>query len=276
VRLRELLLGIEGLALLRHLYDGDDTEADRRLAEARRLLDDDSFTAGEATTEADSRTGYDAWSATYDRPGNPIVALEESVVWSLAAKVPPGRALDAACGTGRHSRWLVDQGHDVVGVDLSPGMLAKAAGQVPEARFVEADLGALPADDASFDLAVSGLAMAHLADLRTGVRELGRVLRPGGEAVLSILHPFQALLGWHAPFEDEAGQRGFVREHSHTHADYLAAFRGAGLAVVDCVEPPITASEVQAKRRAFRHIPEATTAAYVGLPAVLVWHVVKE
>jgi SAM-dependent methyltransferase len=276
VRLRELLLGIEGLALLRHLYDGDDTEADRRLAEARRLLDDDSFTAGEATTEADARTGYDAWSATYDRPGNPIVALEESVVWSLAAKVPPGRALDAACGTGRHSRWLVDQGHDVVGVDLSPGMLAKAAGQVPEARFVEADLGALPADDASFDLAVSGLAMAHLADLRTGVRELGRVLRPGGEAVLSILHPFQALLGWHAPFEDEAGQRGFVREHSHTHADYLAAFRGAGLAVVDCVEPPITASEVQAKRRAFRHIPEATTAAYVGLPAVLVWHVVKE
>jgi SAM-dependent methyltransferase len=276
VRLRELLLGIEGLALLRHLYDGDDADADRRLAEARRLLDDDAFAAGDLTTEASARVGYDAWSATYDEPGNPVVALEESVVWSLLAKREPGRALDAACGTGRHSRWLVGQGHEVVGVDLSPGMLAQAATQVPAATFAEGELSALPLDTATFDLAVCGLALAHVADLRPSVDELARVLRPGGEAVLSILHPFQAHLGWHAPFMDAEGQRGFVREHPHTHADYLAAFRLAGLRVLDCVEPPITEAEVQAKRRAFRHIPEATTAAYLGLPAVLVWHLVKD
>jgi hypothetical protein len=93
--------------------------------------------------------------------------------------------------------------------------------------------------------------------------------------VLSILHPFQAHLGWHAPFEDAEGRRGFVREHPHTHADYLAAFRAAGLAVHDCVEPELTVDQVAAKRRAYRHVPDAVTAAYVGLPAVLVWDVVR-
>jgi hypothetical protein len=76
VRIRELLVGIEGLALLRHLYDGSDDAADQRLAETRRLLDDDAFSAGEPTAEADPRAGYGSWSESYDEPGNPIVALE--------------------------------------------------------------------------------------------------------------------------------------------------------------------------------------------------------
>ena len=276
MRLRELLVGIEGLALLRNLYDGADADADERLSEVRRLLADEAFASGEATTEADPRAGYDAWSELYDEPGNPIVGIEEPVVWSLVANRKPGRALDAACGTGRHARRLVELGHEVVGVDLSPGMLHVARASVPGATFLDGDLRALPLEDESVDLVVSGLALAHLPDLAGAVAEIGRVLRPGGHAVLSVLHPFQAHLGWHAPFEDAQGRRGFVREHTHTHADYLAAFRTAGLRAHDCVEPEITADEVSAKRRAFRHIPEATAAAYVGLPAVLVWDVVKE
>jgi hypothetical protein len=58
VRLRELLVGIEGLALLRNLYDGTDADAEQRLAEVRRLLDDERFATGELTSEADPRAGY--------------------------------------------------------------------------------------------------------------------------------------------------------------------------------------------------------------------------
>src|SRR5262245_26598850 len=129
VRLRELLLGVEGLALLRHLYDGDDADADRRLDEVRRVLDDFASDGGELTTESDARTGYRAWSDNYDEPGNPLIALEEPAVWALvdAADPAPGaEALDAACGTGRHARHLVDRGYQVVGTDLTPEMLAKA------------------------------------------------------------------------------------------------------------------------------------------------------
>ena len=275
VRLRELLVGIEGLALLRNLYDGKDADADDRIAEIRWLLDDEAFDAGELTTEADPRTGYGAWSAHYDEPGNPVIALEQPAMWLLIGTIPPGRALDAACGTGRHARELARLGHTVTGVDLAPEMLERARAAVPSATFREGDLRSIPAGDAEFDLVVCGLALAHVVDLDAPAAELARVLAPGGRLIVSVLHPFQAILGWHAPFEDDNGQRWFVREHPHTHADYLDAFAAAGLRLRRCGEPKLTAAEVPAKRRAFRHLPEATLAAYVGLPAVLIWDAEK-
>jgi SAM-dependent methyltransferase len=270
VRLRELLVGVEGLALLRHLYDGTDDAADRRLAEVRRVLDEDGLLAGESIREMAPSDGYRAWSESYDEPGNPIIALEQPVVWSMVDSLAPGRALDAACGTGRHAGHLVALGHDVLGVDLTPEMLERAAVNVPGAKFLEGDLLAVPVADEQLDLVVCGLALSHLADVRAGVAELARVLRPGGHMVISVLHPFQAYLGWHAPFVDTEGQRGFVREHAHSHAEYVTAFSAAGLELRDCVEPLLTADHVRAKRRAFRHIPEAAMQAYVGLPGVLV------
>jgi SAM-dependent methyltransferase len=275
VRLRELLVGVEGVALLRHLYDRPDERAGARLAEVRRLLGDDSLEASETIGEAEPRAGYRAWSESYDRPGNPIVDLEQPAVWSVVDRLPPGRALDAACGTGRHARHLVELGHDVVGLDLTPEMLARAAASVPEASFVEADLRRIPEPDGSFELVVCGLALAHLAELEPGVAELARVLRPGGRLVVSVLHPFQAHLGWQAQFPDPGGGRRFVREHQHRHGDYLRAFRTAGLEVVGCLEPTITAEQARTRRRAYARIPEATLDAYVGLPAVLVWDAAK-
>jgi SAM-dependent methyltransferase len=275
VRLRELLVGVEGLALLRQLYDGTDEAAEERLAEVRRLLDDEEFASGEPTSEADPRTAYRLWSESYDESDNPIVELEQGIVHPLIDALPSGRALDAACGTGRHARHLVDRGHEVLGVDLSTEMLRRAAVNVPEARFAEGDLRDLPAHDGDFDFAVCALALAHLPDVGAGITELARVLRRGGRLVLSVLHPLQAYLGWQAPFTDASGRRGFVREHTHGHADYLSAFRSAGLRVRDCLEPELDADLVRFKRRAFAHIPEATRQAYVGLPAVLVWELEK-
>ena len=123
-----------------------------------------------------------------------------------------------------------------------------------------------------YDLVVCGLALAHLAELNRTIGELTRVLRPGGRLVVSVLHPFLAHLGWHAPFADAEGRRRFVREHPHTHAEYFAAFDSAGSQVVGCLEPRMTDDLVQTKERAFRHAPSATVQAYAGLPAVLVWN----
>lgn len=270
VSLRELLAGVEGLALLRNLYDGTDEAADERLAELRRVLDDPALATAEATPEHDAASGYAVWSDSYDEPGNPVIAIEEAVVGDLLAARPAGAALDAACGTGRHARRLVELGHTVAGFDLTPEMLERARASVPEASFELADLRRLPYPDASFQTVVCGLALAHLPELDVAIGELSRVLALGGELVISVLHPFQALLGWNAPFSGADGRRGFVREHPHLHADYLAAFESAGLRVTRCLEPTITEAELATKKRAFRHIPQATAAAYLGLPTVLV------
>lgn len=271
VSLRDVLIGVEGLAVLRNLYYGPEGNTEQRIAEIRRILADDEYTASEPVTESDSVTGYRLWSVNYDEPGNQLIAMEQPAVWGLLDQSEPGDALDAACGTGRHSRRLVELGHRLTGVDLTPEMLAVAEKSVPAADFRVADLLALPFEDASFDLVVCGLALAHLPDLDAAIAELARVLRPGGRLITSQVHPFQAHLDWNAPFRDAEGNRGFVREHRHGHADYVSAFTAAQLTVRACVEPAIGMAEIDAKRRAYRHIPDATIAAYLGLPAVLVW-----
>jgi SAM-dependent methyltransferase len=79
------------------------------------------------------------WSQTYDNPGNPLIRLEQPVVWSILDAVAPGAALDAAFGTGRHARRLAELGHHVIGVDASSAMLEKARAALPQATFRDGD-----------------------------------------------------------------------------------------------------------------------------------------
>src|SRR5215218_10458398 len=79
--------------------------------------------------------GYAAWAATYDVAANPALHLEGPFVAELFAGLEPGRALDAACGTGRQAAALAELGHDVVGVDATEAMLERARERVPGAEF---------------------------------------------------------------------------------------------------------------------------------------------
>jgi SAM-dependent methyltransferase len=278
VRLREFLVGVEGLALFRQLVEGDDETAEARIDEVRRIVgsvDEATFGLGTDVPELDPLAGYARWAATYDRPGNPLITLEQPVVWGLLAALPAGRAVDAACGTGRHVARLVELGHEVVGVDGSPEMLDLARDRVPQARFLEGDLGDLPVEDGNFDLAVCALALGHAEDLRPPIAELARAVRPGGHVVLSDLHPGMSVAGGQALFEAADGSLAFVREHVHLHGEYLDAFADAGLDVVRCVEPRFGPDEAGMQGMAAQFIPEATRAAFVGLPGALVWQLTR-
>ncbi|MBT9254657.1 class I SAM-dependent methyltransferase [Phycicoccus sp. MAQZ13P-2] len=96
--------------------------------------------------------------------------------------------LDAGCGTGRMARYLVDRGLSVVGVDLSPGMLAMARRDHPDLELYEGSLTALPLDDDSVDGVVFWYSLIHLADdeLPHALAEAVRVLRPGGHVLLAF------------------------------------------------------------------------------------------
>lgn len=275
VDVRELLVGVEGLALLRHLYDGGDEEAGRRLEEVRRLLREPAPAPAEVVGELEARAGYDEWSSRYDEPGNLIVGLEEPAVWSLLDRLAPGRALDAACGTGRHAAHLLELGHRVAGFDLTRAMLEQVRRRAVAPLLADGDLRAVPFASDLFQTVVCGLALAHVGELDAAAGELGRVLAPRGRLILSVLHPMQAFLGWQAPFRDASGQRRFVREHPHTQSDYLTAFQRAGLDLVTCLEPALTERELRLRQRMWRFIPEATLAAYEGMPAVLVLELEK-
>ncbi|MFF5173421.1 class I SAM-dependent methyltransferase [Micromonospora sp. NPDC000089] len=271
------LIGLEGVALLRATAgdDGLDREfVEARLTEVRRLLDEAAPAVGEGVERGAVGTidGYRAWAATYDQPGNPLIEVEQPVVRAILDGLPPGRALDAACGTGRHAAHLIARGHTVVGVDSSPAMLDRARVNVPEAGFVVGDLRRLPVPDGAVDLVVCGLALAHVAELAPVLAEFARVLRPGGHLVVSDVHLLALYLGGVAQAVGPDGRVGLLPAYRRSAADYLTAALAAGLRVRACAEPGWPTSEYAGGPEARRWCPEAADVAYTGTPAAIVWH----
>jgi SAM-dependent methyltransferase len=280
------LLGLEGLALLR-AYGGDYDRAfaEERVAEIRRLLDSPALSgAGVTASPVDTVAGYRAWSRTYDQPGNGLFPIEEPFVHGIVDALGKGVALDAACGTGRHAAYLADRCHRVIGVDSSPEMLARAREKVPTGEFHEGTLHALPLPDEHVDLAVCALALAHLPDLRPAFAELGRVLRPGGQLVVTDIHHEAVLLGSVPHVRSNEGQPQLIPSYRHRASDYIGAALAAGLQVRRCEEPRGHHShdgELQEIRvgewdmwpwTLMEAIPAATGAVGNGTPSAILWH----
>jgi ubiquinone/menaquinone biosynthesis C-methylase UbiE len=183
--------------------------------------------------------------------------LTESAA-GLLGPVAGQTVLEVGCGAAQCARWLVQQGARAVGVDLSSAQLMHARSldqhtgvHVP---VVQADAVHLPVRDGGVDIACSAFgAVPFVADSAGVMREVARVLRPGGRWVFSVVHPFrwtlpddggpEGLVVTDSYFdrqpyveEDEAGNAIYVAHH-RTIGDRVREIVAAALCVVDIVEP---------------------------------------
>jgi arsenite methyltransferase len=130
------------------------------------------------------------------------VLRRRRLVYEALGASPGERILDAGCGPGFYVAELLDQvgtEGSVVGVDASPQMLAVAAHRCegrPNVAFHEAGVSALPVEDESFDRAVCVQVLEYVADVPAALRELRRVLRPGGRLVVWDVD--WETLSWHS------------------------------------------------------------------------------
>ena len=112
---------------------------------------------------------------------------------------PGGSALDVACGSGKLTAVLAGiagPGGHVVGIDFSPQMLEVARRDHPAIEFLEGDALNLPFEDAGFDASTIAFGLRNLSDPVRGLREMLRVVKPGGRAVvLEFVRPPQSLVG---------------------------------------------------------------------------------
>ena len=140
------------------------------------------------------RTMFDRIAPVYDAM-NRVMTIGLDRRWrrlTAEAAVRPGdRVLDACCGTGDLALSCVKAGAgEVVGLDFSEPMLERARRKSDAIEWLRGDLLALPFADASFDSATVGFGVRNVEDLEAGLRELRRVLRPGGRlGVLEITRP---------------------------------------------------------------------------------------
>ncbi len=122
-------------------------------------------------------------NAEYERPG----------LLRIMPDVQGRKVLDAGCGSGSLTHWLLERGAEVIGVDASPEMLKHATERIGNrARLrlhdLREPLGFI--EDESFDLVASSLVMHYIDEILPVFREFHRILKPTGSFVFSIQHPF--------------------------------------------------------------------------------------
>lgn len=225
---------------------------------------------GDAETAAANRSWWDAEAGEYYAEHGDFLGDAE-LVWGpegwreselgLLGDVTGLRVLEVGAGAGQGGRWVAGQGGQVVATDLSSGMLrqglalnAAAAHDRLAVPLAQCDAVALPFGDASFDLVFTAYgAVPFIADTARLMREVARVLRPGGRFVFSTTHPFRWSFpddpGTHGltvmqPYFDRTpyvetdtdGETSYV-EHHRTMGDRVRELVAAGLVLTDLVEP---------------------------------------
>jgi SAM-dependent methyltransferase len=180
-----------------------------------------------------TRELYERWAESYPPvPHNPLMRAEQAAMRRLWPAMRGRCVLDLACGSGRYARLLAEEGAGMVlALDQSWQMLR----QVQGAAAVQGNMTCLPFASGSFAVVVCGLAVGHAPDLEEWMREVARVLAPGGVLVYSDFHP-QAVAEGHArTFRDSQGGTHSVPHHRHTVAAHRSAAAAVGL-TIDAVE----------------------------------------
>jgi SAM-dependent methyltransferase len=163
---------------------------------------------------------------------------------------PGRRTLDLACGEGRLSRVLAARGHALVGVEGSPALAAAAREAAPEIEVLDGDAAAIPLPGGAVDLVVCSMALLNFDDMGAAVREVARVLEPGGRFCFSTVHPMTSLKDGDDYFAErtyeETRTRGgltmtFADRHRPLSA-YADALEGAGL-LLQALREPVPAAE---------------------------------
>jgi ubiquinone/menaquinone biosynthesis C-methylase UbiE len=102
------------------------------------------------------------------------------------------QTVDVGCGEGRLTRDLKALGHTVIGIDASPSLVAAARTLDPSMDIRLADAARLPLEDQSADLVVAFMSLHDIDDMPGAVREIARILQPGGKLCLAIVHPLNS------------------------------------------------------------------------------------
>jgi ubiquinone/menaquinone biosynthesis C-methylase UbiE len=201
---------------------------------------------------------FDAWSVVYDVPlvQRAVYRPPHDAVLSALRGLENARVLDLGCGTGQLAARIHRElpGTRPVGCDFSHGMLAAAHRRDASVPVAQGDAGRLPFRDGVFDAVVSTEAYHWFPDPVRALREIRRVLRPGGRLLLAVVNPRFAVTGrvvglvgraLGEPFRwpTRAALRADLRRAGFRVDDQARVFRVPGLLLLPTVLTTATAAD---------------------------------
>jgi len=141
--------------------------------------------SGEPGVAIGVQATYDAIARAYhDQLGNELVGkpLDRAILAAFTELAGEGTIADVGCGPGHVTRFLAEQNARVIGIDISPGMIAVARDHAPALPFAVASLLQLPAADGAWSGIIALYSIIHLTagDREHACREFARAVRPGG------------------------------------------------------------------------------------------------
>ncbi len=180
---------------------------------------------------------YDSTAHSYDeRHDNATARYMRSVEEKIIRKYAKGRVLDVGCGTGHYLRLLENS----TGIDISPAM-AREARKKTKNKVMVCGAEKLPFPDNSFDSAICMFSVLNVCDHQKAVKEINRVLKPGGAAIASVTSSWDASKAriWQKSKDSEPARKsvrieGFrINLHLFGRKEFVELFRQNGFNKID-------------------------------------------
>lgn len=195
--------------------------------------------------ETDPEKAYDLWAAAYDsQPDNLMLHMDNQLFFSLLDQTSvAGKSLiDIGCGTGRHWQQLIDRGPgSLTGYDVSAEMLQVLRRKFSQQKVQQLSDHRIAEPDHSCDMVVSTLTIAHISNAALAIAEWNRILKPGGEMIITDYHPAALVKGGQRTFRYQ-NRLVAVKNYLYSIEQVEKIAKQLGLSIVRISERTIDAS----------------------------------